>query len=126
MRVIRRGPVGIVAGGTLAVVLAACGGGGQPAPTDSGAPPSPSASSGPVTSSGSTGGATTQSAGGVDSDEAGRIATDKYGGQVIDVESDSEKGKSTWEVEIKHSKKGRIEVDVAKDTGEIVTMEPED
>lgn len=59
-------------------------------------------------------------------DEAGTIVTDKYGGEVISVESDSENGEATWEVEVKNSDKGRIEVDVSQSSGEIVAIETED
>lgn len=55
--------------------------------------------------------------------EAGKIATGKYGGRVLEVESDHAKGQPSWEVEIAGSHEGRIEVDVAKHGGRILEME---
>lgn len=62
----------------------------------------------------------------ISKDEAGKIATDKYGGDIINVEEEHEDGKLVYEVEIKNSKQGRIEVDVDAHSGEIVGMEKED
>lgn len=63
----------------------------------------------------------------VGQDQAGKIVTDMYGGQVKSVESDSEQGQPTWEVEVENSPEyGRIEVDVAKSSGDILTCEAED
>ncbi|GAB3564152.1 PepSY domain-containing protein [Spelaeicoccus albus] len=59
----------------------------------------------------------------VSRDRAGKIATDKYGGTVKNVESDDYNGKPAWEVEIRDSKQGRIEVKVEKSTGKILHME---
>lgn len=84
--------------------VAACGGGG------SGSPPA------------SSGNAPAESAK-VTKKKASRIATDKYGGKGISVEPDHQKGTATWEVEVKNSRKGRIEVDVAKTTGKIVAFQ---
>lgn len=59
--------------------------------------------------------------------QAEQVVKDRYGGQVISIESDSEKGQATWEVEVKNSPKhGRIEVDVAKSSGKIIACEAED
>jgi hypothetical protein len=65
-------------------------------------------------------------AGPVTTDQAGNIATGKYGGTVIEIEPDSYHGEATWEVEVKNSSQGRIEVDVSKQTGAIVSLEHED
>lgn len=62
----------------------------------------------------------------ISKDEAGKIATDKYGGDIINVEKEHEDGNLVYEVEIKNSKQGRIEVDVDAYSGEIVGMEKED
>lgn len=64
--------------------------------------------------------------GAVTKDEAGTIATDKYGGKVKEVESDDYNGKAAWEVEIRDSDEGRIEVKVAKSTGDIMNMEQDE
>jgi len=56
-------------------------------------------------------------------DKAGQIATDKYGGKVINIEADTHDGSPAWEVEIRDSKQGRIEVDVDQTSGKIVEME---
>lgn len=60
---------------------------------------------------------------GVGMEEASRIATEKYGGTVSSIEDDSYKGEPAWEVEIKDSSEGRIEVKVSKATGDILNME---
>lgn len=110
---------GVVAAG---VALAACGGPDTPnsgtstASTPTTTSPPPASMSG-TASRGPTG---TFS---VSKQRAGEIATGKYGGQVLNVESDHAKGRPAWEVEIKNSDKGRIEVDVAKDNGDILEME---
>lgn len=125
--------------GAVVSLLTACGGGGSPAttsPTPMSATPSPATPTsatpttatltpqpgdtacpgkGPVGSGGS--GAP------VDQQEAGRIATQAYGGTVKSVESDHHGGKPTWEVEIRDSHCGRIEVEVSKATGTIVDFE---
>lgn len=75
------------------------------------------------TSSSSNGADSDASYGPVTKKQAGKIVTDKYGGQVKSVEADHEKGQATWEVEVKNSRKGRIEVDVTKKTGKIVAFE---
>ncbi len=59
-------------------------------------------------------------------DEAAKVATDKYGGTVKSVESDTHDGEPTWEVELEDSSEGRIEVNVSKATGEIVSVEQDD
>ena len=56
-------------------------------------------------------------------DHAERIVTDKYGGDVINVEADHRHGVAVWEVEVKESREGRIEVDVDRSTGAILDME---
>lgn len=58
--------------------------------------------------------------------QAGRIATDKYGGTVKEIESDNYRGTPAWEVEITNSSQGRIEVKVDKATGAILHMELDD
>ena len=60
---------------------------------------------------------------GVGMEEAGRIATEQYGGTASSIEDDSYKGEPAWEVEIKDSNEGRIEVKVSKATGDILDME---
>lgn len=60
---------------------------------------------------------------GVGMEEAARIATEKYGGTASSIEDDSYKGEPAWEVEIKDSNEGRIEVKVSKATGDILDVE---
>jgi uncharacterized membrane protein YkoI len=55
--------------------------------------------------------------------EAAQIATQKYGGRSLGVEQDTAQGRPSWEVELADSNQGRIEVDVAQQTGAILTME---
>ncbi|WP_312181876.1 PepSY domain-containing protein [Arthrobacter sp.] len=55
--------------------------------------------------------------------DAGSIVTDQYGGEVIGVEDDDFRGTPAWEVEVKDSNEGRIEVKVDKATGEILDVE---
>lgn len=62
---------------------------------------------------------------GVGMEQAGMIATDKYGGTVSSIEDDSYKGEPAWEVEINDSNEGRIEVKVSKATGDILVVEQE-
>ena len=109
------GALGTAAGLTL---LAGCG---SDAPA--GPPPSaPPASAAPAVPTGGGPGASTPS-GSVARERAERIATDRYGGRVLNVEADSRDGEPTWEVEIAGSREGRIEVDVSQVTGAIVEME---
>lgn len=118
-----RATVRVLAAATLAVALAGCANEGTspqpetpappPAPVSSPAAPPPAGASTPPS----------QEPAAVSKEEAGRIATDKYGGQVIDIESDTAQGQPSWEVEIRDSSQGRIEVDVSQSTGEIVEME---
>lgn len=60
---------------------------------------------------------------GISIGEAEKIAIDKYGGTVKEIESDHYRGREAWEVEIRDSSQGRIEVKVDKETGEILDME---
>lgn len=59
----------------------------------------------------------------ISKEDASKIATDEYGGVAKSVEDDWHKGVLTWEVEIDDSRLGKIEVEVDKATGEIVSME---
>jgi uncharacterized membrane protein YkoI len=59
----------------------------------------------------------------VDQAEAARIATRHYGGHSLGVEQDTAQGRPSWEVELADSNQGRIEVDIAQQTGAILTME---
>lgn len=56
-------------------------------------------------------------------ENAGRIATDKYGGTITSVEDDDHKGEPAWEVELRGSTEGSLEVKVSKATGEILDVE---
>lgn len=76
--------------------------------------------------SGVHGGNGSESRGSVSKEEAGKISTDKYGGAVEEVGSDSYQGKDVWEVEIRDSDQGRIEIKVEKATGKILNMEKDD
>lgn len=88
----------------------------DPAPVNEPASPS-------VTSPSNDTGASDSPQDGVGMEEAGRIATDKYGGTVSSIEDDSYKGEPAWEVEINDSTEGRIEVKVSKATGDILDVE---
>lgn len=101
----------VLAVGTIGV-LAACSGGGEQAPRQNGDQQQQQQASPEEQANAS-----------VDKQRAGDIATGKYGGKVLNVESDHAKGKPAWEVEIKDSKEGRIEVDVLKQGGQIAEME---
>jgi uncharacterized membrane protein YkoI len=59
----------------------------------------------------------------VDQAEAAQIATQHYGGHSLGVEQDTAQGRPSWEVELADSNQGRIEVDIAQQTGAILTME---
>jgi uncharacterized membrane protein YkoI len=101
----------IAGAATLLAVTAACSSSPAPAPAPAptSAPASTSASAAPAHAVGQT--------------EAARIATQKYGGNSLGVEQDTAQGQPSWEVEIANSGEGRIEVDVAQQTGAILTME---
>lgn len=62
----------------------------------------------------------------ISKDRAAQIAKDKYGGEVINVEMETEQGKKAYEVEMRNTSQGRIEVDVAAATGKIIDVEKED
>lgn len=110
----------LASGAVLGLVLTGCGAGGSSGSPSSTAPDTaPSHASSSESSGGSSGAS-------VSRQEAGQTVTDKYGGKVTSVESDHEKGQATWEVEVRDSRKGRIEVDVSKDSGKIVAFEKED
>lgn len=55
--------------------------------------------------------------------KAEKIAVDAYGGTVKETESDDYHGSPAWEVELRDSKYGRIEVKIDKKTGEILHYE---
>lgn len=55
--------------------------------------------------------------------QAGKIAIAEFGGAVHSVESDHYHDTPAWEVEIKDSRRGRIEVKVDKATGDILEVE---
>ena len=59
----------------------------------------------------------------VSKSEAEKIALDKYGGSIKNTEDDLYHGTPTWEVEVRDSSKGRIEVKVDKTTGKILHVE---
>lgn len=54
-------------------------------------------------------------------EEAIRIVTNRYGGEVIEVEV--KQGGAVYEVEVINSRLGRIEVDVDAYTGEIIDVD---
>jgi uncharacterized membrane protein YkoI len=58
----------------------------------------------------------------ISKDDAAKIVTAQYGGDVVGVESDSHDGEPTWEVEVRNSNEGRIEVDVDQSSGKIVEV----
>lgn len=55
--------------------------------------------------------------------EAERIALDEFGGTIDDIDDDSHNNRPTWEIEIKGSREGDIEVEVDRQTGEILHWE---
>lgn len=103
----------------LIAVLSACGqpAAQQPAPANSPAPTTsaPAQTAPPTT-------ATRQ----ISQQQAGTIATGTYGGHVREIEADDEDDQPTWEVEIDNSRQGDIEVDVSRDTGQVVKVERSD
>lgn len=111
-------PISVAMGTTLALSLGACG----DSTDDSTATPSPSSSSAPSSAQSSDGSSQAEKRS-TSRQRAGKIVTDKYGGNVISIESNHENGQPTWEVEVENSSKGRIEVDVAKRDGSIVELE---
>lgn len=61
--------------------------------------------------------------GSISLDDAAKIVTDEYGGEVIGVEDDDFHGTPAWEVEVKDSDESRIELKVDKESGETLDME---
>lgn len=57
----------------------------------------------------------------ISKEEAGRIVTNRFGGDVIDI--DVEQGGLVYEVEVINSSLGRIEVEVDANTGEIIEVD---
>lgn len=90
------------------VPTAAAGGGGGSAPTAT-RPAQPAPSGDAITA-----------------EEAGRIATDRYGGQIEEIDRDDLDGRPVWEVEIDNSNEGDIEVKVDRQTGEILKVDHDD
>lgn len=86
------------------------------APTNAGSPPAVTNPSDAPTDSGTP-------HEGIGMEQAGTIATERFGGTVSSIEDDSYKGEPAWEVEIKDSAQGRIEVKVSKATGDILEVE---
>lgn len=124
-RVNRNRAIGQRAGAALAVAalslgLAACGDGNDGTPEDTSNAPQPSASQ-PAPPPGPTGEPAPD--GSVTREQAGQIVTDAYGGEVLDVEADTAQGQPSWEVEVRDSREGRIEVDVSQRNGEMLEME---
>lgn len=132
-----RGFAAALLAASSSAVLFGCGDGSDSAPSvtseaptttaspSDAASPDDDASESPVVC-GVPSGDTSGGAGPVDSETAGRIVTDTYGGRVIDVEEGTEDGRPVWEVEATDSSCGRIEVEVDKATGSIVSFDTED
>lgn len=62
-------------------------------------------------------------AGTISQEEAEQAAIEKYGGTVKSTERDDFEGSPAWEVELRDSKYGRIEVKVDTKTGKILHYE---
>lgn len=105
----------LIATGVVGLALVGCG--------QSQSPSTPPAVPAPSNQPHSSSQGQSASGGNVTQQQAGQIVTDSYGGQVINVEADRGKGRPSWEVEVRNSNQGRIEVDVAQDNGAIVEME---
>ena len=59
----------------------------------------------------------------VSREDAGRIAQEAFGGVIDDIDANSHNGRPTWEVELDNSREGDIEVDIDRETGEILHWE---
>ena len=109
------------------IALTGCtnsGGESQDGQSTSPAETSPSSSeASPSSSQGSGTASSAPATGGISLGDAGTIVTDKYGGELIGVEEDDFHGTPAWEVEVRDSSQGRIEVKVDKATGEILDIE---
>lgn len=55
--------------------------------------------------------------------QAAKTAQNKFGGDVVNVETDTDNGQKVYEVELANSKNGRIEVDVSQSTGKIIDVD---
>lgn len=56
-------------------------------------------------------------------EQAIRIARDRHGGTVTSAGMDDHKGEPTWEVGLRGTPRGDIEVEVSRRTGEIVKVQ---
>lgn len=68
-----------------------------------------------------TAGAKTEDA--ISIEQAIQIARDRFGGTVKSAEMDDHKGEPTWEIELRGTSRGDIEVEISRRTGEIVKVE---
>lgn len=57
--------------------------------------------------------------------DAETVATTEYGGTVVGVESDDHNGEDTWKVSLTGTDEGDIEVEVSKESGDIVAVDGE-
>lgn len=57
--------------------------------------------------------------------DAEMVATTEYGGTVVGVESDDHNGEPTWKVELAGTSNGDIEVEVSKESGDIIAVDGE-
>ena len=110
----------VLSGAAALVALTACS--GDPPVSD---PPDAPVNSAPAapTSTPPTAPSPAPGPGAVSARQAGRLATDRYGGRVLNVEPDTAHGAPAWEVEIADSREGRIEVDIDQRTGATVEIE---
>lgn len=56
-------------------------------------------------------------------EDAERIAVERFGGTVTESKQDTHNDQPTWEIEMTGTSEGKIEVDVHRQTGEIIAWE---
>lgn len=109
----------------LIAALAGCTDGVTDDTTPSDVPPPPANSDTPSSDAPADGDAPATD-GTVTMEQAGQIATDAYGGTIKSIEDDNYQGEPAWEVELRDSSEGRVEIKVSKATGEILHLDHED
>lgn len=55
--------------------------------------------------------------------DARSIATERFGGTITEIKQDTHNDQPTWEIEMTDTSEGKIEVDVHRQTGEIIAWE---
>ncbi len=110
-------------GPLTAAVLAAAALAGSAATSAVAAAPSAASSQAAASPQADNANSATTNGGGITYCQAGKTATGKFGGTVKSVSSDHYRGTPVWEVELRDSRRGNIEVKISKASGSILHVE---